>query len=211
VILLVAAALGAAATRRLLSLMGAIGGRPVLGYGAFLWRSHVAPQDLLKLRSTGDEQFVATGRKLLGRLVERTKTEYELYTAGRRKEPPVIDILVISGGGDWGAFGAGFLKGWQKIPAQHPLAKPERDAVTGVSTGTLIAPFAFLGDEQSLEEIVNLYRNPQKDWVKQRGFLYFLPDNISFAEVPGLERESATTSLWTWFGASRRRAPTAGS
>ena len=36
---------------------------------------------------------------------------------------------------------------------------------------------------------MNLYRNPEKDWVKQRGFLYFLPDNISFAEVPGLERE----------------------
>jgi Patatin-like phospholipase len=58
-----------------------------------------------------------------------------------------------------------------------------------VSTGTLIAPFAFLGDEQSIDEIVNLYRNPGADWVKQRGILFFLPDNISFAEVPGLERE----------------------
>ena len=36
---------------------------------------------------------------------------------------------------------------------------------------------------------MNLYRNPEPDWVKQRGMLYFLPDNISFAEVPGLERE----------------------
>ena len=61
--------------------------------------------------------------------------------------------------------------------------------MTGVSTGTLIAPFAFLGDQQSADEIVNLYRNPEPDWVKQRGILYFLPDNISFAEVPGLERE----------------------
>ena len=101
----------------------------------------------------------------------------------------MIDILIISGGGDWGAFGAGFLKGWQKVPAKHPLAKPEFDAVTGVSTGTLIAPFAFLGDERSIDEITNLYRNPGPDWVKNRGFLYFLPDNISFAEVPGLERE----------------------
>jgi hypothetical protein len=71
----------------------------------------------------------------------------------------------------------------------HPLAKPEFDAVTGVSTGTLIAPFAFLGDEQSIKQILNMYRNPKKDSVKQRGYLYFLPDNISFAEVPGLERE----------------------
>jgi hypothetical protein len=62
-------------------------------------------------------------------------------------------------------------------------------AVTGVSTGTLIAPFAFLGDAQAIDEIVTLYRNPESDWVKQRGILYFLPNHISFAEVPGLERE----------------------
>src|SRR5262249_27363602 len=36
---------------------------------------------------------------------------------------------------------------------------------------------------------VTLYRNPEPDWVKQRGMLYFLPSHISFAEVPGLERE----------------------
>jgi hypothetical protein len=122
-------------------------------------------------------------------MVKRIKAKYDHYAADGRKEPPAVDILVISGGGDWGAFGAGFLKGWQKVPVSHPLTKPEFDAVTGVSTGTLIAPFAFLGDEQSIEQIVNMYRNPKKDWVKQRGYLYFLPDNISFAEVPGLERE----------------------
>src|SRR5512144_1131443 len=144
--------------------------------------------DLEKLRSTEDEQVGVENRKILGRLLERTKTEYDRRAAAGQA-PPVIDILIVSGGGDWEAFGAGFLKGWQKVPVSHPLAKPQFDAVTGVSTGTLIAPFAFLGDEQSIDEIVNLYRNPGTDWVKQRGILYFLPDNISFAEVPGLERE----------------------
>jgi len=182
----VGAALGAAvASRRLLSLVGAITERPLWGYGASLRR---APEDLLRRRSTADEQSEAA-RELLGRLVERIKSRYDQDAASGRKEPPAVDILVISGGGDWGAFGAGFLKGWQKVPSYHPLAKPEFDAVTGVSTGTLIAPFAFLGDERSIEQIVNMYRNPKKDWVKQRGYLYFLPDNISFAKVPGLERE----------------------
>jgi predicted acylesterase/phospholipase RssA len=185
-IFLVGAALGAAvASRRLLSLVGAITERPLWGYGASLRR---APEDLLRRRSTADEQSEAA-RELLGRLVERIKSRYDQDAASGRKEPPAVDILVISGGGDWGAFGAGFLKGWQKVPSYHPLAKPEFDAVTGVSTGTLIAPFAFLGDERSIEQIVNMYRNPKKDWVKQRGYLYFLPDNISFAKVPGLERE----------------------
>lgn len=186
-----AVTLGAAAARRIFSLMVVsvlAAGLVLSGCGPALTRPPVTEQDLLKVRTRGDEQAVAANRQLLGRLLERTKAEYDRRAAAGQP-PPVIDILIISGGGDWGAFGAGFLKGWRKLPAQHPLAKPEFDAVTGVSTGTLIAPFAFLGDEQSTDEIVNLYRNPEPDWVKQRGFLYFLPDNISFAEVPGLERE----------------------
>jgi Patatin-like phospholipase len=158
------------------------------GCGPAMKRSEVERQDLLKLRSESDKRATATGEKIIVRLLQRTKAEYDRRAAAGQP-PPVVDILIVSGGGDWGAFGAGFLKGWLKVPAQHPLAKPEFDAVTGVSTGALIAPFAFLGDEASIDEIVNLYRNPGADWVKQRGMLFFLPDNISFAEVPGLERE----------------------
>ena len=188
--LLSEAALGAA-TRRIFSLTAAlalVAGLTLSGCGPAMTRSPVSQEDLVKLRTMGDEQATSTGEKIIVRLLQRTKAEYDRRAAAGQP-PPVIDILIVSGGGDWGAFGAGFLKGWLKVPAQHPLAKPEFDAVTGVSTGTLIAPFAFLGDEQSTDEIVNLYRNPQADWVKQRGVLFFLPDNISFAEVPGLERE----------------------
>src|SRR3954468_18532463 len=126
---------------------------------------------------------------MIGRALERTKARCDEYANSKTGAPPAIDILIISGGGDWGAFGAGFLKGWAKVPADNPLAKPDFTAVTGVSTGALIAPFAFLGDDASAERINHLYRNPQKDWVKQRGMLYFLPNHISFAAVPGLERE----------------------
>jgi predicted patatin/cPLA2 family phospholipase len=165
------------------------GGLALAGYGPFPKRDPIAQQDLLKLRREEAERNTTAHRRVLVRLLERIKAEYDRYTAGAQKQPPVLDVLIVSGGGDWGAFGAGFLKGWHKVPAQHPLAKPEFDVVTGVSTGTLIAPFAFLGDEPATDQIVTLYRNPEADWVKQRGMLYFLPDNISFSEVPGLERE----------------------
>jgi Patatin-like phospholipase len=164
------------------------GGFVLTGCGPAITRGTADRSDLVRLRTKADDEAVATAGKILRKMLERTKTEYDRHAAAGQP-PPVIDILIISGGGDWGAFGAGFLKGWLKVPAQHPLAKPEFDAVTGVSTGTLIAPFAFLGDEQAVNEILNLYRNPEPDWVRNRGFLYFLPDNISFAEVPGLERE----------------------
>ena len=48
--------------------------------------------------------------------------------------------LALSGGGPNGAFGAGFLNGWTKT-GRRPMFK----IVTGVSTGALMAPFAFLG------------------------------------------------------------------
>ena len=53
---------------------------------------------------------------------------------------PPTSFLAISGGGDNGAFGAGLLNGWTKAGT-----RPTFKLVTGVSTGALIAPFAFLG------------------------------------------------------------------
>lgn len=50
------------------------------------------------------------------------------------------NILMISGGGGSGAFGVGVLAGWTATNT-----RPHFDIVTGVSTGALIAPFAFLG------------------------------------------------------------------
>lgn len=50
------------------------------------------------------------------------------------------NILMISGGGGSGAFGVGVLAGWTATNM-----RPRFDVVTGVSTGALIAPYAFLG------------------------------------------------------------------
>ena len=141
------------------------------------------PAELLALRQEHDAQIAEQGRAFGQRIVERLKARYDAHPSA----PLVYDVLVLSGGGDWGAFGAGFLKGWSRV--HGPLAMPVFDVVTGVSTGALIAPFAFLGDARSLDTIAELYRNPGPDLVKQRWPLYFLPANESFATVPGLERE----------------------
>jgi predicted acylesterase/phospholipase RssA len=159
-----------------LGLLGCAGHRPVR-----------TPAELLARRQAHDADYTEQTRTLIQHLVTTIKTRYDDYAAGRAAAPPTVELLVISGGGDWGAFGAGFLKGWSHV--QGALALPQFDAVTGVSTGALIAPFAFLGDAQALDTIASLYRHPQPDWVKQRWPLYFLPTNISFATVPGLERE----------------------
>ncbi len=51
-----------------------------------------------------------------------------------------FDLLALSGGGAVGAYGAGVLVGWGQRGD-----RPTFEIVTGVSTGALIAPFAFIG------------------------------------------------------------------
>ena len=57
-------------------------------------------------------------------------------------EPDPRNLLALSGGGMYGAYSAGVLKGWTASGT-----RPKFDVVTGISTGSLIAPFAFLGPE----------------------------------------------------------------
>lgn len=63
-------------------------------------------------------------------------------SSGLEGELPAATLLGVSGGGDNGAFGAGLLCGWSESGN-----RPRFKAVTGVSTGALIAPFAFAGPE----------------------------------------------------------------
>ncbi|MBX9655650.1 patatin-like phospholipase family protein [bacterium] len=56
--------------------------------------------------------------------------------------PPKKSVLVLSGGGAFGAYSAGILCGWSEAGT-----RPTFDTVTGVSTGALVAVFAFLGPE----------------------------------------------------------------
>jgi predicted acylesterase/phospholipase RssA len=78
------------------------------------------------------------------------------------KRGHALNILSISGGGQNGAFGAGFLNGWRESGK-----RPEFDAVGGVSTGALLSTHALLGtpaDDVTLEE---MYTTINKDNIYQ--------------------------------------------
>jgi predicted acylesterase/phospholipase RssA len=70
----------------------------------------------------------------------RKELAWRRQSTGQTGPLPPVSFLAISGGGDDGAFTAGLLSGW----TAHG-DRPEFKAVTGISTGALIAPFAFLG------------------------------------------------------------------
>ncbi|KRB52165.1 patatin-like phospholipase family protein [Phenylobacterium sp. Root700] len=75
-----------------------------------------------------------------------------------------VDILAISGGGADGAYGAGVMVGWTKAKT-----RPIFEIVTGVSTGALIAPFAFLGSKWD-DDLTEAYAGGQASTVlKGRG------------------------------------------
>jgi predicted acylesterase/phospholipase RssA len=86
-----------------------------------------------------------------------------LRTQGHTGSLPLASYLAISGGGDDGAYGAGFLNGWSQTGK-----RPQFKLVTGVSTGALTAPFAFLGKDYD-PELKLLYTSvTQKDILAKR-------------------------------------------
>ena len=94
------------------------------------------------------------------------KEQQWLASQGQTGELPPAYFLAISGGGDNGAYGAGFLNGWSASGV-----RPEFKVVTGVSTGALIAPFAFLGPKYDYV-IKRVYtETSQKDIFKKRGIV----------------------------------------
>ena len=95
-----------------------------------------------------------------------TREKAWLASNGNPQELPTAHFLAISGGGDNGAFGAGLLNGWTASGT-----RPEFKVVTGVSTGALIAPFAFLGPRYD-GELTKFYTMiSQKDVFKLRGMI----------------------------------------
>lgn len=86
------------------------------------------------------------GDELPGALDELVAERDRQLTAHRpqliRKRKETLSFLALSGGGADGAFGAGLLTGWSASGR-----RPQFEVVTGISTGALMAPFAFLGAE----------------------------------------------------------------
>jgi len=86
------------------------------------------------LRSWGD------GRSELPE--ERMSEQAQLVRQTQLETGREFNVLALSGGGQSGAYGAGLLNGWTQNGS-----RPVFDVVTGISTGAIIAPFAFLGSK----------------------------------------------------------------
>lgn len=97
----------------------------------------------------------------------------QIAASGCRACRKEASFLAISGGGGAGAYGAGLLKAWSERGD-----RPRFEVVTGVSTGSLTAPFVFAGPayDAALEEIYTRYGD--SDLFRNRGILGLLGDSL---------------------------------
>ena len=101
-------------------------------------RATVADLDSSTIRYLPFEDLSGFQRDIAEAFRTETEDSYHVEPGGER----VYSYLAVSGGGSDGAFGAGVLNGWTEAGG-----RPKFKIVTGVSTGSLIAPFAFLGSD----------------------------------------------------------------
>jgi hypothetical protein len=106
--------------------------------------------------------------------------EAQRQASGVGKE---LITLALSGGADNGAFGAGLLKGWSDLGT-----RPEFTVVTGVSTGALTAPFAFLGPTYD-DQLAELFAGsiPPSAYFKKRSIFSIIPKASAVDSAPLFE------------------------
>ena len=167
-LLALAAALAAAIVRhdRAPEALVALGGAAVLiAAGILSWVEAGGVYAVAQLRGGGEEGEDWHRAGMLGtkqNVFDDFHAAAEHLVAAGWTTP---EQLAISGGSDNGAFTAGFLNGWTKAGT-----RPEFKLVTGVSTGALIAPFAFLGPAYD-ETLKSIYTSvSRKDIAVDRAF-----------------------------------------
>jgi len=114
----------------------------------------------------------------------------EEKAANHGKLEPVTYGLALSGGGQDGAFGAGILCGWSQAGT-----RPQFKLVTGISTGALMAPFAFLGPayDHTLKEAYTTISD--KDIYKAHKPLAILLSVVNVKPLPALTENKPMEEL----------------
>jgi len=98
----------------------------------------LSPESTIDLNSTSNVNH-DTDRDTLSLSLARLKSAQSSENDPQAKK---YHVLALSGGGSYGAFSAGVLNGWTSTGQ-----RPQFDIVSGVSTGALIATYAFLGPQ----------------------------------------------------------------
>jgi predicted acylesterase/phospholipase RssA len=130
----------------------------------------IPPAELVDPNGYGDSPGLPVARDLY-RVGERIRLGQQRSVP----TPPRKTCLCLSGGGAFGAYQAGLLVGWTEAGT-----RPAFDAVTGVSTGALVAAMAFLGPDYDAD-LRRVYTTLKTEdiYTKKRGVRALLSDSLA--------------------------------
>lgn len=156
----------------------------VTGCAALPREPAVPPDDEAEVTVLGLKDIRYWGDEDSPQIITEGKDAYDRELAAWRRAgndgpPPSANYLAVSGGGEDGAFGAGLLTGWSET-GQRPQFK----LVTGISTGALTAPFAFLGPQYD-PQLREVYTGiSPSDVLEQRSVLALLTGDALASNTP---------------------------
>ena len=121
-------------------------------------------------------------------VVDTVVARMEMIQSGATADS-TYDVLLLSGGGDWGVFGAAFLNGWFE---NQELPIPEFDYLAGISTGSLIAAYTISGEAERYYEMEQFYLATDEDFITLGGplglgILPLITNAIAIADTSRVE------------------------
>ena len=159
----------------------------LLAVGCATVSHNTVPKDLISQATVVDMPNVRAWGDMYSPVLQRSLVE-SIHQARAIDPRGVVDttghvnVLALSGGGANGAFGAGLLNGWTAA-STRPVFK----LVTGISTGALIAPFAFLGSDydSTLREFYTTIST--KEIYNERSYIAILFNPSSMVDTTPLQ------------------------
>lgn len=140
---------------------------------------------------TGGERYGAERAARNDERLERFIERFEAVSRGDG-EDDTFDVLLFSGGAEWGAFGAGYMARWAEKGAAADPAMPVFDVVGGISTGALMAAYVASGEPERYAALEAFYRRVSPEWIAFRGLLAILsPATVSLIDNDAVREQVA--------------------
>jgi predicted acylesterase/phospholipase RssA len=147
----------------------------LLGCGSLQRKAAVPPQQMGQAQIAGltGVRYMVASQASVDQMAVDIQSGFKVRDEKTLTAP--ANYLSLSGGGDDGAYGAGLLIGWSERGD-----RPQFNLVTGISTGALIAPFAYLGKEYDpvLREVYTQV-SPQDIFIERGLISGILSDGLS--------------------------------
>lgn len=154
--------------------------------GSTDFRRPISPE-----HAVGARAFRSAQAPVMGSYADALKKALVPEPRLRRREAVPGDedrrqVAVLSGGGQYGAYGAGFIKAWRENAGKGI----EFTVVTGISTGALQSTPVFLGEPADSADLVDAYSiDDEEELAKKRASLFGIPlRNSIYTLAPARER-----------------------